>query len=85
MFGIVSEPVDTTFATAEPEIVPNSADDTTETLAGPPTKRPATTVETSTNRRPSPIFCATAPNSTKWNTTVETTQSGMPNMPSAGK
>lgn len=85
MFGMVSEPVETTLATAEPEIVPNSAEDTTETFAGPPTKRPATTVDRSTKSLPRPIFCATAPNSTKWKTTVETTQSGMPNMPSAGK
>ena len=37
MFGMVREPVETTLATAEPEIVPNSAEDTTETFAGPPT------------------------------------------------
>ena len=41
---MVSEPVVTALATAEPEIIPKSPDDTTQTLAGPPEKRPATIV-----------------------------------------
>ena len=36
IIGIVSEPVVTALATAEPEIMPNRPDDTTQTLAGPP-------------------------------------------------
>ncbi len=36
MLGIVSAPVETVLATEDPEIVPKNADDTTETLAGPP-------------------------------------------------
>ena len=66
--GIVSEPVVTAFAIAEPEIMPNSPDETTQTFAGPPEKRPATIVARSMNRRPSPVICARMPNSTKWNT-----------------
>src|SRR5512140_2413934 len=42
--GIVSEPVVTALATADPEIIPNRPDDTTQTFAGPPEKRPATIV-----------------------------------------
>src|SRR5512143_1618114 len=51
--GIVSEPVVTALAIADPEIMPNSPDDTTQTLAGPPVNRPATIVARSMNRRPS--------------------------------
>jgi len=36
MLGIVSDPVETVFAIDDPEIVPNRADDTTETFASPP-------------------------------------------------
>ena len=38
--GMVIAPSTTTLATALPETVPNSADETTETLAGPPRYRP---------------------------------------------
>ena len=58
----------TALATAEPEIMPNIPDDTTQTFAGPPEKRPATMVARSMNSRPSPVICARMPNSTKWNT-----------------
>jgi hypothetical protein len=34
--GIVSDPVVTAFAIAEPEIIPKNPDDTTQTFAGPP-------------------------------------------------
>ena len=34
--GIVSEPVVTVLAMDDPEIEPSSAEDSTETLAGPP-------------------------------------------------
>ena len=36
IFGMVSDPVETVFAIDEPEMVPNSADDTTDTFASPP-------------------------------------------------
>ena len=85
MFGMVSVPVDTALATEEPEIMPNMAEEATQTLAGPPVKRPARIVERSTNSWPSPMRCATVPNSTKWKTTVATTQRVTPKMPSAGK
>jgi len=38
----VNEPVPTTFATDEPETVPNRALDMTATFAGPPAAQPAT-------------------------------------------
>ena len=34
---------------------------------------------------PSPVRCAITPNSTKWKTMVETTQSVTPKIPSCGK
>ncbi len=42
MAGMVKEPVAKTLATDDPEIVPNMAEETTSTLAGPPACRPAT-------------------------------------------
>ena len=39
----------------------------------------------STKNWPSPMRWASTPNSTKWNTTVDTIHSVMPKMPSAGK
>ena len=36
IMGMVSQPSTMTFATAEPEIVPNMLDETTATLPGPP-------------------------------------------------
>ena len=42
IIGIVMLPVPATFATALPEIIPNSALDMTATLAGPPRILPAT-------------------------------------------
>ena len=85
MLGIVSDPVDTVLAIEDPEIVPKKAEETTDTLAGPPVYRPANIMALSTKNCPRPIRCATTPNSTKWNTTVETTHKVTPNMPSEGK
>ena len=85
ILGIVSDPVDTVLATDDPEIVPKNAEDTTDTLAGPPTYCPATMVALSMNNCPSPVRCAITPNSTKWNTMVETTHSVTPKIPSCGK
>jgi len=36
MFGMVRDPVETVLAIDEPEMVPNRADDTTDTFARPP-------------------------------------------------
>ena len=49
IIGIVITPVVTVLAMAEPEIMPNRPEDTTETLAGPPEKRPAAMVARLTN------------------------------------
>jgi ATP-dependent Clp protease ATP-binding subunit ClpX len=82
-FGLIPElvgrmPVVTALAMALPLIMPNSPDDTTHTLAGPPEKRPAATVARLTNSCPSPVSWAMMPNSTKWKTKVATTPTGMP-------
>ena len=65
IIGIVRAPVVTALAIAEPEIMPNMPEETTDTFAGPPAKRPATIVARSMNRRPRPVICARMPNSTK--------------------
>ena len=44
MAGIVTIPVEATFADADPEIDPKSADEITETLAAPPVNRPAAAI-----------------------------------------
>ena len=69
---MVNEPVDTVLAIDDPEIVPNKAEDTTETFASPPVYLPAATVAKSTKNCPRPMRWAKTPNSTKWKTTVET-------------
>ena len=85
MLGIVSDPVETVLAIEDPEIVPNKAEDTTDTLARPPVYLPATTVARSTKNCPKPILCARTPNKTKWNTTVDTIHSVIPYIPRSGK
>ena len=76
--GMVSEPVVTVLAMEEPEIVPNSEEDNTETLAGPPDRLPAIHCEISIKNCPRPMRCAMTPNRTKWKTTVEMTLIGGP-------
>ena len=77
--------METVLAIDEPEMVPKNADDTTLTLAGPPVYLPATTMALSMKNWPNPMRWATTPNNTKWKTTVETTHSVTPKIPSDGK
>jgi len=79
---MVRLPVVTVLAIEEPEMLPNRAEDRTDTFAGPPGYRPAATVARSMKNWPRPILVAITPNSTKWNTKVATTFSGMPKIPS---
>ena len=66
--GMVSEPVVTVLAIEEPEIEPSRAEESTDTFAGPPEKRPASAEARSMNSLPSPMRVASTPNSTKWKT-----------------
>lgn len=59
-----------TFATALPEIMPNSALATTPTLAGPPIRRPAISSASSMKVCPPPVACSSAPNRMKIATKV---------------
>ena len=49
MAGNVIAPVEATFAEADPEIEPNSADDTIATFAAPARNRPAKRVASAIN------------------------------------
>ena len=65
---MVSAPVVTVLAMDEPEIEPSMAEESTETLAGPPAKRPASAEARSMKSWPSPMRVASTPKSTKWKT-----------------
>ena len=62
--GIVIGPSTITLATALPETVPNSADDTTDTLPGPPAVCPVSDSAKSMKSLPVPFFSMRAPNGT---------------------
>ena len=64
MVGIVIVPTDMTLATADPEMVPNSAEVTTATFAGPPNVRPATRVAARMKTLPAPIAISSEPKMT---------------------
>ena len=54
--GIVKTPSIITLATPLPEMVPSSALEKTETLAGPPVIRPASAVASRTKKSPMPVI-----------------------------
>ena len=54
--GIVKTPSIITLATPLPEMVPSSALEKTETLAGPPVNRPASAVASRTKKSPIPVM-----------------------------
>jgi hypothetical protein len=64
IIGIVIDPVVTTSAVGLPDMVPNSAEDTTATLAGPPGVRPASAAEMLKKNAPPPAFSRNVPNIT---------------------
>src|SRR5574341_2515742 len=70
MSGMLKMPSTTTLATAEHEIVPKKADEKTDTLAGPPYERPATSLAKSTKVSPPPVWYRTAPKTRKTATSV---------------
>jgi hypothetical protein len=79
--GMVMTPVETVLATAEPEIVPVSAEPSTATKPGPPTSRPATARARSMTKAPAPERTRKAPNSTNMKTKVALIRAIEPNMP----
>jgi len=66
--GIEIGPSTMTLATAEPEMVPNSEDEITDTLPGPPAVWPVRLMAKSMNSWPVPVRSMKAPNSTKIST-----------------
>ena len=73
--------MEATFAEAEPEIEPKSAEDSTDTFAAPPLSRPAAAAATFMKPCPaSPAFSA-APKITKIATTVAETPASEPQSP----
>src|SRR3546814_11204206 len=63
--GMVNWPLATTLATPEPEIVPISADDITQTCAGPPRQEPARPSAKSLNNASIPARSRKAETQTK--------------------
>ena len=62
--GIVIDPVAITLATADPVTVPNIAEDSAQTFAGPPKVRPAIHVAIFMNTSVAPVDKSNAPRST---------------------
>ena len=80
---MVKEPVVTTFASDEPEIVPSRPDATTAVFAGPPAYLPVKENARSMNCFAPPVASRNEPNRIKANTKVVATDIGVPNMPSS--
>src|SRR3989338_3726311 len=76
IMGMVSQPSTLTFATAEPEIVPNMLEDTTATLPGPPRAPPAIALAKFMKNWPAPDFSRNAPKMMKRMTYVPATPRG---------
>ena len=64
MIGIVKTPVDTTLATAAPDIEPNIAELITAACAGPPGSLPVEAKAILRRIAPAPAVCSTAPRMT---------------------
>ncbi len=83
--GIEIGPSTITLATADPEIVPNSEEDTTDTLPGPPAVCPVSAMAKSMNNCPVPVRSMNEPKSTKISTYEADTERGIPKIPSVVK
>ena len=77
----MKEPVEATFAEADPEMEPNNADESTETLARPALSRPAAAIARFINPCPASPAFSTAPKITKIATTLTETPVNLPQMP----
>lgn len=62
---MVTEPVVTVFPTEEPETMPQSAEEITATLAGPPEEAPAAQLARSIKKEEIPVRSRNAPNMIK--------------------
>ena len=80
--GIVKEPVVTTFASDDPEIVPRNPDATTAVFAGPPTYLPVSEKARSINCLAPPVASRNEPNKINAKTKVVATDIGVPSIPS---
>ena len=79
--GSVIAPVEATFAEAEPEIEPNSADEITDTFAAPPLRCPAAAAAIFMNPCPAAPAFSTAPKITNIATTFTDTPVSCPHIP----
>ncbi|MEJ2435592.1 MAG: hypothetical protein P8Y53_21500 [Pseudolabrys sp.] len=71
--------VDATFEVALPEIEPNSAEATTETLAAPPRRRPIVAMARSVKNVPPLVLSRSCPRKMKITTTCTPMVNGVPN------
>ncbi len=78
---MVTDPVDATLAEAEPDIEPSSAEETTDTFAAPPRRRPATALARFMKPWPASPALITAPKITKIATTPTLTPVSEPQSP----
>ena len=79
--GIVITPVDTTFESAAPEIVPNIAELATAACAAPPVRWPVSKFAIFIKSPPAPHDIKMAPKTIKTKTFLETTCNGAPKTP----
>ena len=81
--GMVMMPVEAVLATAEPEMVPVSADEMTATKAAPPRKRPAMILESSITKPEAPETTRNAPKIMNSVMLADEIVVMIPNMPSS--
>ena len=79
--GIVTLPVVTVLPTEEPETIPQSAEEMTATLAGPPAEAPAILFASSMKKAEIPVLSRKAPNTTKTTMNFAQTCAGVPKTP----
>ena len=80
--GMVTEPVVTVLPTEEPETMPQSAEEMTATLAGPPEKRPTSAFARLIKNSAIPVRSRKAPNIIKIMIYLAQTLMGVESMPS---
>ena len=79
---MVTEPVVTVLPTEEPDTMPHRAEEITETLAGPPAKRPAMQFARSIKKLEMPVRSKNAPKIINTTIYLEQTFTGVEKMPS---
>ena len=81
IIGMVSAPVVTVLAMADPDTEPSAAEASTAAFAGPPRDRPAAANANWMKNRPPPVVSRRAPKSTKTKTVLLATPIGSPKRP----